>query len=409
MTKEINSMFCIFSPEKGPIWKTHRKLLTPSFNTQTIQTFLPIFNDKAKILLSNLNKHVEVSDRDFLKYIYYCTLEMICETTLGYNIDVQNGKNLDYFNAVDTLVKIIGKRFFQVWYYLDWIYMRSKQYMEECKYFNVAYKLSNGVIEDKKQEYLTEMSNDSYGKPQILINRLIKLFLDGDFTQDNVKDEVDTMIAAGHDTSALTLSFTLLMLAIHQDIQEKVLQEILNVNPIPDAEMTFEDAGKLSYLEMVIKVSQSHYYVGCTSFTRVIFRDHETMRLFPILPISGRITNGVVPEGTNLLLLSYRLHRSEKFWGPKANEFYPEHFLPENVAQRHPYSYVPFGGGLRNCIGNKYAMLSMKTIISVFLKNFRVTADGVTMADVKPSMITTMQVKQTKSMRITRRKLSGSI
>uniref|UniRef100_A0A1B0CFI6 Cytochrome n=1 Tax=Lutzomyia longipalpis TaxID=7200 RepID=A0A1B0CFI6_LUTLO len=381
--------------QEGPIWKTHRKLLTPSFNSQTIQTFLPIFNAKAKTMLSNLDRVVEHSDRDFLKYIYYCTLEMICETTLGFNINVQNGKNLDYFEAVDSIGKIVGKRFFQVWYYIDAIYKHSKQFVQETKFFEIAYRLSNTLIEEKKQEYLTEMSNDSTGKPHILINRLLKLHLDGEFTQENVKDEVDTMIAAGHDTSALTISFTLLMLAIHQDIQDKVLEEIRSVNPNPTAEMTFEDAGKLTYMEMVLK---------------------ETMRLFPILPISGRVctedtkfSNGVIPEGTNLLLFSFRLHRLESIWGPRANDFYPDHFLPENVAQRHPYSYVPFGGGLRNCIGNKYAFLSMKTILALFLKNFHVTADGITMADVKPSMITTMQVRQTDKIRIMRRKLPGSV
>ncbi|XP_059611827.1 uncharacterized protein LOC132258514 [Phlebotomus argentipes] len=375
----------------GPIWKTHRRLLTPSFNTQTVQTFLPIFNDKAKIMLSNLHKVTESGERDFLKYIYYCTLEMICETTLGTNIDVQNGKNLDYFEAVEMAAKIVGKRFFQVWLYLDSVYKRTKQYAEEMRHFNVAYRLSSSVIEEKKQEYLTEMSNESETKPNILINRLIKLMMDKELGLDEVKDEVDTMIAAGHDTSALTISFALLMLAIHQDVQDKVLEEMLSINPSPDAQMTFEDATKLTYTEMVIK---------------------ETMRLFPILPISGRIctedtkfSNGTIPAGTNLLLFGFRMHRSKSVWGPRANDFYPDHFLPENVAKRHPYSYVPFGGGLRNCIGNKYAMLSMKTILSAFLKNFRVTVDGVTMADVKPSMLTTMQVRQTEAIRISKRKL----
>ncbi|GAB0097446.1 hypothetical protein DMENIID0001_130830 [Sergentomyia squamirostris] len=379
----------------GPIWKTHRRLLTPSFNTQTLQTFLPIFNDKAKILIANLEKVVEHSDRDFLKYIFYCTLEMICETTFGYNIDVQNGKNLDYFESVETLAHVIGSRFFKFWYYLDAIYQRTKEYAVEKMYFDIAYRMSNRMIEEKKQEYLTEMSNGSHGKSQILINKLLKFHFDGDFTQQEVKDEVDTMIAAGHDTSAVTLSLTLLMLAIHQDIQEKVLEEIISVSPAPDASMTFEDALKLTYLEMVIK---------------------ETMRLFPLLPLSGRhctedtkFSNGVIPKGTDLILFTYQLHRRREVWGPRVDEFYPEHFSPENVSKRHPYSYVPFGGGLRNCIGNKYAFLSMKTILSIVLKNFRVTADGLTMADLKPSMITTMNVKQTERMRIERRKLAGNV
>lgn len=208
--------------------------------------------------MKNLKKHVEVSDRDFLKYIGWCTLDMICETTLGYNTDVQNGNNVDYYNAYDRLRKIVGKRFFQVLYYFDFIYKKSKQYLEECKDVQICFNFTNSAIEDKKKEYLKGMSNDCDGRPQILINRLIELFHNGDFTEENVKDEVGTVIAAGHDTGHLTISLILLMLAIHQDIQEKVLQEILTVNPNPDAELTYEDAGKLSYLKMVIKVRKTN-------------------------------------------------------------------------------------------------------------------------------------------------------
>ncbi|GAB0090357.1 hypothetical protein DMENIID0001_050840 [Sergentomyia squamirostris] len=375
-----------------PMWKIHRRLLTPSFSSQALRTFVPIFNDKAKTLLANLDKAVDCSDRDFLKYIFYCTLEMICETTLGYNIDVQNGKNLDYFKAVEAVTEIVGSRVFKFWYYPDVIYERTKAYAVEKMYFDIAYKLSSRLIAEKKQEYNAETF---HGNSEILIQKLLKFLLAGELTEQEVQDEVDTMIATGHDTSALTLSNTLLMLAIHQDIQQKVLEEIMSVNPIPDAYVSFEDTLQFTYMEMVIK---------------------ETLRHFPIVPMAGRhcmedtkFSSVVIPKGTNFLLFIYQLHRRQEVWGPRVNEFYPEHFTPDNVGKRHPYSYIPFSSGLRNCIGRKYAFISMKIILGIILKNFRVTADGLTMADLKPSMFTTIRIKQIDRIRIERRNMAQNL
>ncbi|EDW02205.1 GH21869 [Drosophila grimshawi] len=105
----------------------------------------------------------------------------------------------------------------------------------------------------------------------------------------------------------------------------------------------------------------------------------ETLRMFPSVPIISRkavreteLANGLIlPAGCNITVHIFALHRNPKYW-TSPEEFQPERFLPENSKDRHPFAYVPFSAGQRNCIGQKYAMLEMKTLLIVILKQFKV-------------------------------------
>lgn len=78
-----------------------------------------------------------------------------------------------------------------------------------------------------------------------------------------------------------------------------------------------------------------------------------------------------IPAGATVGICIYTLHRNVEVWGEDANQFNPDNFLPENVGSRHPYSYIPFASGARNCIGDKYAMLSMKILIINLLRGYK--------------------------------------
>lgn len=106
----------------------------------------------------------------------------------------------------------------------------------------------------------------------------------------------------------------------------------------------------------------------------------ESMRLLPLTHFWLRetddeiqLTDCTVPEGTMLVLCVLKMHRNVKIWGPTANDFDPDRFLPETVAQRHPFAFVPFSAGPRNCIGNRYAMISMKVMLCHLLVKYKLT------------------------------------
>ncbi|KAG4069559.1 hypothetical protein HA402_006925 [Bradysia odoriphaga] len=165
------------------------------------------------------------------------------------------------------------------------------------------------------------------------------------------------MLVAGNDTTALTMSHIILMLAMHPEVQEKAFQEIKDCHETQTSLTDAEIMAKLVYLEMCVK---------------------ESMRLFPVGPFMGRqttedvkLSNCTVPKGTMLILSCHHLHRNKEVWGPNADKFDPDNFLPEKVASRHAYSYLPFSGGARNCIGIKYAWMSMKIFLSAIMRQYK--------------------------------------
>lgn len=134
-----------------------------------------------------------------------------------------------------------------------------------------------------------------------------------------------------------TLYSIITMLAMHPEVQEKLYQEI--IEEISDtAAVGYKQLEHLSYLNMVID---------------------ETLRLMPPIPIIGRETlescrlndKIILPRDFPVIISIFHLHRRPDLWGPDAEFFNPDHFLPENIENRHPYAYIPFSKGVRNCIG----------------------------------------------------------
>lgn len=191
-----------------------------------------------------------------------------------------------------------------------------------------------------------------------VIDQLIRH--DRQFSDEEIHDHIYTFITAGYETISLQTAFTLLLLAIHQDKQEKVYQEILRHFPT-DMVINREKLESLQYLEMVIQ---------------------ESMRLLPPVPYIARKTQEqlelkdlVVPKGVTLVVNLFNLHRKKDIWGPDADEFRPERFLPENESKRHSHSFLPFSQGARDCLGKYYAMLALRTVLAKFLRNYKVTTN----------------------------------
>lgn len=167
------------------------------------------------------------------------------------------------------------------------------------------------------------------------------------------------------------------MLAMHPKIESHVMDELSRCYKRGDT-ITHDVLRELNYLEMVIK---------------------ETMRLFPSVPLTIRESieemclDGVgrLPKGVTFVCSFYRLHRWESIWGADAHEFRPERFEPDEVAKRHPHSFLPFGSGSRNCLGNRYAMLSIKTGLVHLLSNYRFST-RLKMKDIKLKFSITLKL-----------------
>ncbi|XP_050525049.1 cytochrome P450 4C1-like isoform X2 [Daktulosphaira vitifoliae] len=356
-------------------WKQHRKIITPIFNTSFINQLLPIFNKKTSIFIRNLQKELGKTETfDIFDYIISSSIDTICETSMGYNCNTLSDDKYVFSNAIKDGTKVICSRMCKPWLYPNFIFNIYAKITGWHQIHKKCHELPDQIIKKKKIEYIQRKTFEN--KTVKNETKRLKVFLDillelndqgANFSDKDLKDQVLTMMTAGSETSALTISFCILMLAIHQDIQDKVYNEIYEVMGNGDQTLTIEDTVKFVYLEQCIK---------------------ETIRLYPIFPIILRraqenikITNHIIPKGTTIVIPSIGTHHLSEFY-PKPWEFNPENFDPENVAKRHKYSFIGFSGGPRNCIGMKYAMLSMKVTLSTFLRNYSVHT-GCKMSDIK--------------------------
>uniref|UniRef100_A0A8D8NZL6 Cytochrome P450 4C1 n=1 Tax=Culex pipiens TaxID=7175 RepID=A0A8D8NZL6_CULPI len=178
--------------------------------------------------------------------------------------------------------------------------------------------------------------------------------------------------------------------AIHEDIQQKVYQEIVNVigGTDPSIPVQVEHLTQLNYTEMVMK---------------------ETMRLFPVGPVVGRtctaptkISKTTIPPGATIVCGVYNVHRNPKYWGDNVDEFNPDRFYPERVAERHPYAYLPFSGGPRNCIGYKYGLMSIKIMLCHLLRSYKFRSP-LTMDQLYVKMTITLKIANRHMVQIERR------
>lgn len=168
-------------------------------------------------------------------------------------------------------------------------------------------------------------------------------------------EEVDTLTFEGFDTTSTAIIFTLFLLSQHQDVQAKVYEELIIV--MKD-EMSLLDYSNLKYLECVIK---------------------ESLRLYPPVPYISRVVTEdtkcgklILPKHAEISIHIFDIHRDPNHF-PNPDEFDPYRFLPENTKTRHPFAYIPFSAGLRNCIGQKFAMLELKILLATILKDFHLT------------------------------------
>ena len=175
-----------------------------------------------------------------------------------------------------------------------------------------------------------------------------------EFDHQQVIDEMKQYLWAGTETTALTLAWCLYLLSQHPEVAAKVRQEAQAV--CGNGEPTWEQAQSLTYIRMVIQ---------------------ETMRLYP--PIWGLIRRCAVADeiggvkvnpGDVVVMCAYVAHHSEKYW-EEPEKFIPERFSPERSKARAKYSYLPFGGGKRSCIGGAMSQVENTLALSMLLRRFQ--------------------------------------
>ncbi|XP_058049878.1 cytochrome P450 4V2 isoform X2 [Ahaetulla prasina] len=351
----------------GEKWHSRRKMLTPTFHFTILVEFLEVMIEQANILVQNLEQYLDKDPFNCSLYIALCTLDIICETAMGKNIGAQKNKNSDYVKAVESMSDLIHHRQKSPWLWPNLLYRISGEGRQHYMNLKILHSFTDKVIEEKvckikqQEQYQIGAASSNHLRKHKERKAFLDMLLnardeDGkQLSYAGIREEVDTFMFEGHDTTAAALSWAIYLLARHPEIQRKVHNELDEVFGDSDHHITMEDLKKLRYLECVIK---------------------EALRLFPSVPLFGRILNEdcyirgyKIPKGTDVIILPYALHRDPDNF-PEPEDFRPERFFPENSASRHPYSYIPFSAGPRNCIGQRFALLEEKTILATIFRHF---------------------------------------
>ena len=346
----------------GSKWKTRRKLLTPAFYFKTLQDFLPIITDQTVVLKSVLNDKIVNHNgliEDLLDVIQRCTLDIICESAMGTKIKAQLKQNIQYVDALQTVVFLITKRVFKPHHYFAFWYKRSQDGRRFYDKLSIIEQMTNEVIKQRKQEVL--FNNNNKRRVAAFLDSLLELHFKSpeEFTEADIREEVNTFMFAGHDTTAIALTMTLWLVGKHPEVQEKIQDEIDQVFTDDQKVITMDKLRRLKYLEAVFK---------------------ESLRLYPPVSFLGRRltkdacygqdTIKLIPKDIDTYTFPYVVHRCPDHW-PNPDSFDPNRFLDVDVVKkRHPFAYIPFAAGGRNCLGQKFAQLEEKAVLASLFRNF---------------------------------------
>lgn len=376
------------------VWKVHRRALNPTFNPKVLASFIPTFNAKAKILADQLDQSVG-QNIEIYRPVFKCLMDMIVNTALGMQWQLQNSRGDVYHDIFIRTMDLFNQRMVRFWLKWDFVYNLTAAGREEHALLKRGYQFLRGIREVKAIELADKMNQgedvletNRQTNSLTWIQKCLLLFREGKFDENELVEEVDTAFVGGTDTTTVAVSGALIMLAIRQDLQEKVVAELHEIFANADSPITYDDLSKMSYTEMVIK---------------------EALRHYPVAPFIGRecsedleFRDGIIPKGAVIVMNILKMHKDERIWGPNANTYYPDHFLPENISKIHPYAYLAFSGGPRNCIGIKYAWCGAKIILAYLLRRYKFTTD-LKYEDVRTKMTVILKISNDRPVRVERR------
>jgi cytochrome P450 len=178
-------------------------------------------------------------------------------------------------------------------------------------------------------------------------------------TDKQLRDELVTLFLAGHETTAIALTWTFHLLAQHPAAESRLHAEVdavLGTGSLARAAPAFDDLERLPYARMVAE---------------------EAMRLYPPAYVFSRRAAGDdqlgpfhLPAGAHIIISPYALHRRPDYW-PDPDVFRPERFAADAPADRPKHAYLPFGGGPRICIGNSFAMMEHAIVLAAVVRRWR--------------------------------------
>ncbi|KAI6172966.1 hypothetical protein M3Y98_01031400 [Aphelenchoides besseyi] len=359
----------------GRKWRSRRKLLTPAFHFNILQKFQTIHDEEAKIFVQQVRKFADTNKTfDAYPFLKRCALDIICSTSMGVKVNAQTEHMHPYVEAVRHLNKLSFAFVRMPWLWIKpiWYALGYGFDYEESLKLVIADRRQS--LKDKQMTMLTDsvdnkeslgtLAEEKQREPCAFLDILLAAQQQEDndsiLTDEDIREE-------GTDTTSSAMSWAIWCLTHHKECQEKVIEEVDRVFGDSDRSCTVEDLKELRYLEQCIKEAL-RLYPPVPFFTRKVKRDFKCLEY-------------TIPSGTTLLIAPSIVHLDKSLQHYlNANDFNPENFTREAAAKRHPFAYIPFSAGPRNCIGQKFGndhnitLMEEKTVLAWFFRYYRCSA-----------------------------------
>ena len=328
----------------GEDWAKNRRIMQPVFSSKSVNSFDKIINAATSSLVQDWSTSCDKAapiwlDRDMSRV----TFQVVSRTLFGTNIDHASDEMIDILN----LLNIHPMRLSALLRLFPWLptsgnkkFLRANRRLNEIVYKLIEEHRKPGA---DKENIVGRLLAVNEAEPEDMMS------------DEQIRDEIVTLMLAGHETSATGLTWAFYLLSKHPEIEQRLHEELKN--RLDGEPATSTNLADLPYLKKVVQ---------------------ESLRLFPpVWGIARRSTeetvlgNYQIPKNSYIAITPYVLHRDPKHW-PDPEKFDPERFNLSEGKTRHSYSYLPFAAGPRACIGASMAMLEMQLIMAQLIQRFKI-------------------------------------
>jgi cytochrome P450 len=327
---------------EGDFWLRQRRLIQPAFQRSRLTAYVP---DMVAAADRVLNSWSAGETRDILAEMSRLALMIAGKTLFGAEVE---DDARDVGQALEVLLERFRARFASLFWLPRWLptpgkvrFDRAVRRLDEIIYRFIRQRRASGEERSDLLSILLHARDEDDGSRM---------------TDQQVRDEAMTLFLAGHETTALTLSWTWYLLALNPNVAERLIVEVDEV--LAGRPPAAEDLARLRYTEQVVM---------------------EAMRVRPPIYTIGRealcdgtVSGYRVPKGTTILMSQWIVHHDAR-WFEQPLEFRPERWAEDKIKELPRFAYFPFGGGPRLCIGNTFAMIEATLLLAMIAQRFRFT------------------------------------
>jgi cytochrome P450 len=325
----------------GEAWRTQRRLIQKGFDRRQLDALSLIMQDSLAESLRDFDRQISAGPVDIYPQLMKMTFAMVARSLFGARLRDEDIELVSH--TICAVQEFIVRQTLQP-YLNPWFEASG----ELRKHEEMRARADSVLMAYIKQRRGQEPGHD------LLQTMMDARYSDGEGMSDElVLSESMQLLVAGHETSSNGLSWLLYLLSTHPDCLKRIREEFYSV--LGDAPLGHADLPRLEFTTQVIQ---------------------EGLRLYPpfwmidrMAVADDRVGDVVIPGGSTVISFVYGAHHAPRYW-ESPETFDPERFVKGSEKQRTPFTYLPFGGGPRVCIGNHYAMLQMLMILSDLLRRY---------------------------------------